>query len=55
MPEIIVSPQAMAILGMAGFFSAVSNAPISTIIFVSEMTNSYELLLPSFFGLHIVL
>ncbi|GAB6886581.1 chloride channel protein [Desulfothermus okinawensis JCM 13304] len=48
MPEIIVSPQAMAILGMAGFFSAVSNAPISTIIFVSEMTNSYELLLPSF-------
>jgi len=48
MPEIIVSPQAMVILGMAGFFSAVSNAPISTIIFVSEMTNSYELLLPSF-------
>lgn len=48
MPEIITSPHAMVILGMAGFFSAASNAPISTIIFVSEMTNSYELLLPSF-------
>ena len=32
---------------MAGFFTAVSNTPISTIIFVSEMTNSYHLLLPS--------
>jgi len=32
---------------MAGFFAVVSNAPISTIIFVSEMTNSYHLLLPS--------
>ena len=48
MPSVITSPQAMVILGMAGFFSAASNAPISTIIFVSEMTNSYELLLPSF-------
>jgi len=35
------------VVGMAGFFSVVSNAPISTIIFVSEMTNSYHLLLPS--------
>ncbi len=48
MPHVITTPQAMVILGMAGFFTAVSNAPISTIIFVSEMTNSYQLLLPSF-------
>ena len=34
-------------VGMAGFFTAVSNTPISTIIFVSEMTDSYQLLLPS--------
>jgi len=33
-------------VGMAGFFAGVSNTPISTIIFVSEMTNSYHLLLP---------
>lgn len=43
----LISPGAMVIVGMAGFFTAVSNTPISTIIFVSEMTNSYHLLLPS--------
>ncbi len=46
-PGIITHPGAFVIVGMAGFFAAVSNAPISTIIFVSEMTNSYHLLLPS--------
>ncbi|MCF8031247.1 MAG: chloride channel protein [Desulfohalobiaceae bacterium] len=46
-PAIAADPAAMAVVGMAGFFTAVSNAPISTIIFVSEMTNSYQLLLPS--------
>ncbi|MGM0402702.1 MAG: chloride channel protein [Thermodesulfobacteriota bacterium] len=48
-PGIVTNPGAFVIVGMAGFFAAVSNAPISTIIFVSEMTNSYELLLPSLF------
>lgn len=47
LPEIVIDPGAFAIVGMAGFFTAVSNTPISTIIFVSEMTNSYQLLLPS--------
>lgn len=47
MPGIITQPGAFVVVGMAGFFAAVSNAPISTIIFVSEMTNSYHLLLPS--------
>ncbi len=46
-PGVVTSPGAFVIVGMAGFFTAVSNAPISTIIFVSEMTNSYHLLLPS--------
>ena len=46
-PEIVTSPGAFVVVGMAGFFTAVSNTPISTIIFVSEMTNSYHLLLPS--------
>ncbi|MFO7932228.1 MAG: chloride channel protein [Desulfosalsimonas sp.] len=49
MPGIVTNPGAFVVVGMAGFFTAVSNAPISTIIFVSEMTNSYELLLPSLF------
>lgn len=43
----VTQPGAFVIVGMAGFFAAVSNTPISTIIFVSEMTNSYHLLLPS--------
>jgi CIC family chloride channel protein len=47
LPEIVASSGAFVVVGMAGFFAAVSNTPISTIIFVSEMTNSYHLLLPS--------
>ncbi|MBW1833371.1 MAG: chloride channel protein [Deltaproteobacteria bacterium] len=46
-PGVVTQPGAFVIVGMAGFFTAVSNTPISTIIFVSEMTNSYHLLLPS--------
>jgi chloride channel protein, CIC family len=45
-PNMVSDPVAFVVVGMAGFFSAVSNAPISSIIFVSEMTNSYQLLLP---------
>jgi CIC family chloride channel protein len=47
MPTVATDPGAYIIVGMAGLFTAVSNTPISTIIFVSEMTNSYHLLLPS--------
>jgi CIC family chloride channel protein len=46
-PGVVTQPGAFVVVGMAGFFTAVSNTPISTIIFVSEMTNSYHLLLPS--------
>jgi chloride channel protein, CIC family len=46
-PTVVTHPGAFVIVGMAGFFTSVSNTPISTIIFVSEMTNSYHLLLPS--------
>jgi len=49
MPTVVMHPSTFVVVGMAGFFTAVSNAPISTIIFVSEMTNSYQLLLPSLF------
>jgi chloride channel protein, CIC family len=47
LPGIVEAPGSFVVVGMAGFFAAVSNTPISTIIFVSEMTNSYHLLLPS--------
>ncbi len=46
-PGLVASPGAFVIVGMAGFFTSVSNTPISTIIIVSEMTGSYHLLLPS--------
>lgn len=47
MPDIVQQPAAFAIVGMAGFFSAASKAPFSTIIMVSEITGSYHLLLPA--------
>lgn len=47
MPNVVTEPGAFVIVGMAGFFTSVSSTPVSTIIMVSEMTNSYHLLLPS--------
>jgi CIC family chloride channel protein len=46
-PTVVTSPGAFVIVGMAGFFAAASNAPISTVIMVSEMTGNYHLLVPS--------
>jgi len=46
-PTVVEHTSPFVVVGMAGFFAAASKAPISTIIFVSEMTNSYHLLLPS--------
>jgi CIC family chloride channel protein len=46
-PSLVLHPGAFVIVGMAGFFSAASNTPISTIIMVSEMTGNYNLLVPS--------
>ena len=43
----LIDAEAFAIVGMAGFFSGCAHAPFSTIIMVSEMTGSYELLLPT--------
>jgi CIC family chloride channel protein len=46
-PGFTLYPSTFAIVGMAGFFSAAANTPISTIIMVSELTGNYELLMPS--------
>jgi CIC family chloride channel protein len=46
-PAIVAQPGAFVVVGMAGFFAAASNAPISTIIMVSEMTGNYNLLVPA--------
>ncbi len=47
MPSLVPTPQAYIIVGMAGFFASAASAPFSTIIMVSEMTGSYDLLLPA--------
>ena len=46
-PGMNIQPGAFVIVGMAGFFAAAANTPISTIIMVSEMTGNYHLLVPS--------
>jgi CIC family chloride channel protein len=46
-PALVPNPQAYGIVGMAGFFAAAAHAPISAIIMVSEMTDDYQLLLPT--------
>ncbi len=46
-PGVISNPVTFTIVGMAGFFAAAANTPISTIIMVSELTGNYELLLPT--------
>ncbi len=47
MPGTVVSIPVFAILGMAAFFAAAANTPVGTLIMVTEMTASYELLLPA--------
>jgi CIC family chloride channel protein len=46
-PGIVTHSGAYVIVGMAGFFAAASNAPVSTVIMVSEMTGNYHLLMPA--------
>jgi CIC family chloride channel protein len=46
-PGMDIQAGAFALVGMAGFFAAAANTPISTIIMVSEMTGNYRLLVPS--------
>jgi len=46
-PELVMTPETYAIVGMAGFFAGAARAPISTIIMVSEITSNYHLLLPT--------
>jgi CIC family chloride channel protein len=46
-PGMAIQVGAFVIVGMAGFFAAAANTPISTVIMVSEMTGNYHLLVPS--------
>lgn len=46
-PNVVTQPGAYVAVGMAGFFAAAANTPISTLVMVSEMTGNYQLLLPA--------
>jgi CIC family chloride channel protein len=46
-PNLVPYPEAYAVVGMAGFFSGVARAPISTIIMVRELTGDFGLIVPT--------
>ncbi|HEX3869720.1 MAG TPA: chloride channel protein [Pirellulales bacterium] len=46
-PHLVPHPACFVLVGMAGFFSAAAKTPFSTLVFVSEMTGNYNLLLPT--------
>ncbi len=48
-PNIITQPTAFVLVGMAAFFAGAANVPISLTIMITEMTGSYELLVPLIF------
>jgi len=44
---LVHNPGTLCIVGMCGFFAGAAKTPISTIVMVTEMTGSYQLLLPA--------
>ncbi len=45
-PLLTQDPRSYVLVGMAGFFAGVANAPVATLIMVSELTGNYGLLAP---------
>jgi CIC family chloride channel protein len=45
-PNVVSQPGAFVIVGMACFVGGVAHAPISSLVMASEMTGSYDLLVP---------
>jgi CIC family chloride channel protein len=45
-PTMAPQPEAFALVGMGGFFAGVAKVPLTALIMVSEMSGSYELLVP---------
>jgi len=48
-PQVITQPGAFVLVGMAGFFAGAANVPVSVTIMITEMTGSYNLLVPLIF------
>jgi CIC family chloride channel protein len=45
-PNVVTQPGAFVVVGMACFFGGVAHAPISSLVMATEMTASYDLLVP---------
>jgi CIC family chloride channel protein len=50
LPEFAVEMQLFVVVGMAAYFSATVQAPLTGIVLLIEMTANYELILPLFIG-----
>ncbi len=49
-PTLAVDPQGYALVGMGAFFSGVVNIPFAATILITEMSGSYDLLVPLIFA-----
>lgn len=45
-PQFAPAPAAFVLVGMGGFFAGVAKVPLTALLMVSEMTGSYDLLVP---------
>lgn len=45
-PGVVTNPSAFVLVGMGAFYAGISRTPIATIILISEMFGSYDLLVP---------
>jgi len=54
-PTIVTQPGAFVFVGMAAFYAGIVKVPISTIILVSELFGSYDLLVPLMFTVMIAI
>ncbi len=50
LPGLNVDPASFAFVGMGAFFTAISRAPITSIVMLFELTGNYQLVLPLMFG-----
>ena len=46
LPSAVAAPETFAVVGMAAYFAAIVRAPLTGIVLIVEMTNSYDQMLP---------
>jgi CIC family chloride channel protein len=46
MPQLVTEPGVFSVVGMAAYFTAIVRAPLTAVLLITEMTGSYEQMLP---------